>query len=123
MPAKILLVDDIREIRELVRSILELSGYTVVPAANSAEAVDRARRESFDLLLSDIVMPAGDGLQLAREVRMLQPCIRVMLMTGFPEEILVLDSGWTLIKKPFLATELMAKVRSVLEAPPLPLPA
>lgn len=66
---KILLADDRVENRYLGQSILENAGFEVVTAANGAEALDKARHDKFDLIVSDIMMPKMDGFQFCRELK------------------------------------------------------
>ncbi|MBF0213162.1 MAG: response regulator [Magnetococcales bacterium] len=68
-PLKILLVEDVEENRELVSIYLEGSGHSVSTALHGAEAVERVKQESFDLLLMDIEMPVMNGLQATRVIR------------------------------------------------------
>jgi two-component system, cell cycle response regulator DivK len=67
--AKILVADDNDASRELIREVLEMSGYDVVEAADGQEAVNRARESSPDLVLVDIQMPRLDGYGVLRELR------------------------------------------------------
>jgi CheY-like chemotaxis protein len=65
----IMVVDDSEDIRELLRTTLNLSGYKVVEAANGEEAVELALRECPDLILMDLTMPVLDGYGAARQIR------------------------------------------------------
>ena len=114
---RVLVVDDNTSLRELVGQILEAAGFVVTQVGSPAEALEAIHDQEFDLLLSDIVMPGGDGVQLARTIKARKPSIRVMLMTGFHDDLLVLDQGWTLLEKPFLPKQLTATVRKTLAAP------
>lgn len=67
--SRILVADDNNASRELIREVLELSGYEVVEAADGREAVERARESLPDLLLLDIQMPRLDGYGVLRELR------------------------------------------------------
>ncbi|HXA38689.1 MAG TPA: ATP-binding protein [Phenylobacterium sp.] len=67
--SRILVVDDLDQNRELVRTILEATGHSVVEAAGGAEAVDAARQAAFDLILMDLQMPGMDGFTAARAIR------------------------------------------------------
>ena len=81
-----------------------------------AEALRQASEVTFDMLISDIVMPGGDGIQLARSLTALQPNMRVMLMTGFDNGLLELGPRWKVIGKPFRPAELTAMVAANLKS-------
>jgi PAS domain S-box-containing protein len=117
----ILLVEDDVQVRALAREILEASGYAVLEAVSPDEALALAggpRR--IDLLLSDIVMPGMNGVDLARRVRQARPGIRVLYMSGHTgnavTEEAALDPGLVLLQKPFTMSTLTAKIREALDA-------
>jgi CheY-like chemotaxis protein len=115
MSPEILVVDDEKEIRELVRTLLERAGYRVSEAA-SAEAALRILEERMlepHLLLTDIVMPGMNGLALAAQAHHLRPSMPVIFMTGFANEYQAELCGSVCIRKPFKATELLAAIQDV----------
>jgi PAS domain S-box-containing protein len=83
----LLLVEDNQNVRDLVRTSLENLGYQVLTAANGEEAVETfgAHRDSVSLVLTDMVMPQMDGLALLRALHALQPDIKVVILSGYPE--------------------------------------
>ena len=103
----ILLVEDEDALRALVASMLRERGHTVLEADCGATALQVADRHPgiIDLLLSDVVMPGMSGRQVAREVTLRRPAIRVIYMSGHSDEALgargILDPGTTLLAKPF----------------------
>lgn len=116
---KILVVDDEPQIRSLLRSLLSRQGYQVMEAGDGAEALSLYEQGfSFDLVLTDVVMPQMDGLQLSREIATLMPATRVLFMSGKCEVEKVASQasefGFGFIKKPFAVEELNASVRSQL---------
>ena len=117
----ILLAEDEELVRQLVAETLERLGYTVLAAANGADALARrdAHEGTIDLLLTDVVMPGMSGRRLAEIVRERSPETRVLFMTGYAEDAVssqgVLQPGAQLLEKPFAAADLGAKVRSVLD--------
>jgi CheY-like chemotaxis protein len=107
----ILVVDDNGPVRALVTEILRSSGYCVIEAASGSDALLAAERSSgpIHLLLTDIQMPQGTGVELAELLRPLRPAMRVLYMSGTAGE-----SASPRIAKPFNRASLTAKVREVL---------
>jgi len=118
----VLLAEDERLVRQLVAETLERLGYSVLAAANGADALAQldAHDGSIDLLLTDVVMPGMNGRELAELVRERRPETRVLFMTGYAEDAVsshgVLQPGTELLEKPFTTAALGAKVRAVLDA-------
>jgi PAS domain S-box-containing protein len=87
---KILLVEDDADVRMVMRSVLEASGYQIWEAPNGLEALDvwKTHRSQIDLLLTDIIMPGGlNGWELADRLRRERPSLKVILMSGYSSEI------------------------------------
>jgi two-component system cell cycle sensor histidine kinase/response regulator CckA len=121
----ILLVEDEDALREVTRRILTRNGYTVITAANGAEALTAAAgTPRIDLLLTDVIMPEMVGKDLADRIRALRPTTRVLFMSGYAQPILtsqgILDPTVTLVAKPFTEPDLLAEVRNTLDAKPVP---
>jgi PAS domain S-box-containing protein len=114
----VLLVEDAPAVRAFVARALNTYGYTVLRAANGDEALQIAAVQPFDLLLTDVVMPGMNGIELAERIVAAHPDARVLLMSGYDfsrsDEI---DTGDTppLLRKPFTATALAHAVRSLLD--------
>jgi PAS domain S-box-containing protein len=121
--AVILLAEDEPSVRELVSRLLEMHGYGVMAAASPGEALqalDDAGR--VDLLLTDVVMPGGSGVELAEAVARARPDVRVVFMSGYPEDILRDNPHFPntrLVPKPFAPEDLVASVREALSEPAL----
>jgi two-component system cell cycle sensor histidine kinase/response regulator CckA len=113
----ILVVEDAGNVRGLLQRVLEEGGYEVVSAANGEEAVAVARAQSFDILLTDVVMPKMDGSEVARRVLEIQPAVKVIYMTGYTTSGVVrrhvLDSSVPVLQKPFKPRDLLAKIQEV----------
>jgi CheY-like chemotaxis protein len=113
-------VEDAQPLRELARELLETKGYTVLEAANGADAIQVAEKygKPIHLLLTDVVMPGMDGSKLAERMGHSYPGIKVLYMSGYTDDAIVhhgvLDSGITLLQKPFTRESLTHKVREVL---------
>ncbi len=116
----ILLVEDEDGVRALARRILERQGYRVVEAATGAEALEAADGvdQPVDLLLTDMVMPGLDGRELAHQMLARQPDCRVLLMSGYAEDLVarrhLLDPGMAFLEKPFSPEELAGRVARLL---------
>ena len=80
---KILLAEDDNDMRRFLVKALQNAGYDVASFDNGLSAYNRLREEPFELLLTDIVMPEMDGIELARRATELDPEIKVMFITGF----------------------------------------
>lgn len=119
----ILLVEDEDAVRELARTVLESQGYAVVEAMSAEEAEKLANGcdKKIDLLLTDVVMPAMSGRELARRISEQRPQTRVLFMSGYTDNVIaqggVLEAGVSFLQKPFSPRALAAKVREVLDTP------
>jgi len=110
----ILIVEDDASILKLVQFILERDGFEVL-RAKEALHVEAHFPRTIHLLLSDIMMPDMCGPELADTLKQQRPEMRVMMMSGYADgAMLVLNHGWHFIRKPFLATALVNRVREVL---------
>lgn len=110
---KILLAEDDSSMREYLARALERVGYAVKAVGCGTQAIPLLQSESFDLLLTDIVMPEMDGIELAQKASAMDPSIRVMFITGFAA--VALQSGRTapdakMLSKPFHLKDLVAEV-------------
>jgi DNA-binding NtrC family response regulator len=81
-PLSILIVDDEPPICELLKQTLEKRGHKAACAANGREASDALAADKFDLVITDLLMPDRDGLELISEMRRAHPAIRIIAMTG-----------------------------------------
>jgi DNA-binding NtrC family response regulator len=79
---KILLVDDEEAIRKMVRAILGNDNYEFAEASNGLEAQDVLEKQPFDLVISDVIMPDCDGIELVMAIRRKLPDIKVIVMSG-----------------------------------------
>src|SRR5689334_25283993 len=89
---KILLAEDDIDMRRFLVKELENAGFEVSPHDNGMSAYQRLREEPFEMLLTDIVMPEMDGIELARRAAELDPDIKIMFITGFAAVALNSDS-------------------------------
>jgi two-component system cell cycle response regulator CpdR len=118
MMKRILLAEDDNDMRQFLTRALKTAGYEVVSFDNGKSAYER--EEPFSLLLSDIVMPEMDGIELARRATELDPDLKVMFITGFAAVALNPDSeapkDASVLSKPFHLKDLVHEVERLLAA-------
>ncbi|HEY3971857.1 MAG TPA: response regulator [Candidatus Sulfotelmatobacter sp.] len=114
----ILLVEDEAFVREVTCEILRSAGYRVLTAKNAAEAacVYQARRDQVELLLTDMILPSESGLALSERLRKDDPELKVLLVTGYTEQIARLaQMQEECLAKPFSSDVLLRRVRQALD--------
>jgi putative nucleotidyltransferase with HDIG domain len=116
---KILVVDDEEAIREVISTLLEAQGFQCTTCHNGKVGLESFRRDSFDLVLSDIVMPEMDGLKLLGELRLDDPDVPVIMVTAMHDISIALEAiragAYDYILKPFEKDQLYLSVRRALE--------
>ncbi len=120
-PETILLVEDEAFVRKVTAEVLESAGYRLVIAGSAAEALAyRGRLAPLDLLLADVIMPGMSGRDLAVELTSFYPSTRVLLMSGYAEQLTdrtLPSNGRKYLAKPFSIHVLLRRVREVLDEP------
>lgn len=117
----ILLVEDNEAVRHLLATILKNLGYSVLEAANGVEALElfSANEGSIDLVVSDVVMPKMNGMELYRELQKIDISTKVLLMSGHTDQIISLEelgeSNASFLSKPFPVQRFSDVVRDVLD--------
>ena len=114
---KILVVDDDKNICELLRLYIEKEGYDVVIANDGGQAVTKFKTEKPDLVLLDIMLPVLDGWQVCREIRKTSQCPIIMLTAKGEvfDKVLGLELGADdYVVKPFETKEIVARIKAVL---------
>jgi two-component system cell cycle sensor histidine kinase/response regulator CckA len=116
----VLVVEDADELRELAKRLLERQGYTVLIAANAAEALALVdEHQSIDVLLTDVVMPGASGPILTELLVERRPGLKVVYMSGYTEDAItqhgVVRPGIAFLHKPFTSDALGRKIRDVLD--------
>ena len=118
--ARILLAEDDNDMRRFLVKALQNAGYDVASFDNGLSAYNRLREEPFELLLTDIVMPEMDGIELARRATELDPEIKVMFITGFAAVALnsanAAPKDARILSKPFHLRDLVNEVERLLKA-------
>ena len=118
----ILLVEDAEPLRRLAQTLLEGRGFRVLPAGSGEEALEVAARfaGTFDLLLTDVIMPGINGRVLSEQLRPSRPGMKVLYMSGYTDSFIaghgVLEPGTHLLHKPFTEEVLVRSVREALDS-------
>jgi len=118
----VLVVEDEEAILALNKTMLEHLGYTVLAANSPLQALRLAASQTggIDLLMTDVVMPEMNGRDLAKELTIQNPDLKVLFVSGYTENVIahrgVLDRGVCFLPKPFSLEELAAKVKATLGA-------
>jgi DNA-binding NtrC family response regulator len=118
--AKILIVDDEARILLLLQSLLKANGYETVTAKDGLEALELIKKNTFDLIITDLRMSPMDGMSLFREVKTLFSAMPVILLTAYASVETAIEAmklgAFDYLTKPFKVDELMATVKRALEA-------
>ena len=118
----ILVVEDDSAVRPLVALMLERYGYHVLSTANAEQAIELVKRteETIDLVLTDVVMPGLNGRELAEQLEILRPGMKVLFTSGYPTDTIIrqgiADASAAYLEKPYLPDELARKLRALLDA-------
>ncbi|RCL02085.1 MAG: Two-component response regulator receiver domain [Candidatus Tokpelaia sp. JSC189] len=117
---RILLAEDDNDMRRFLVKALERAGYEVMDFDNGISAYRRLQEEPFSLLLTDIVMPEMDGIELARRAAEIDPDLKIMFITGFAAVALNADertpNDARILSKPFHLRELVSEIQKMLIA-------
>ena len=113
----ILLVDDDHGVREVTASMLQEMGHAVLEAGSGGHALELLEQQpNIDLMLIDFAMPGMNGAELARQVRAKRPGLPMIFLTGYADTTALGDTDEDhIIRKPFRDSDLVAKIRRVLE--------
>ena len=118
---KILVVDDEPNILKLISFILKNNGYEVMEAASGPECLKKAKKETPDMIVLDVMMPKMDGFEVAKKIKSNAttrnvPILMLSSKAQFEDKMKGIDSGATdYITKPFDKQELIEKVQELLE--------
>lgn len=114
----ILVVDDEAHIASTASKILEQHGYHCQTATNTAQALELAKNDAFDMVLSDVLMPGMNGVELCQQIGTFQAGIKVLLMSGFQSEVVSKSIEFDksdVLDKPFNSKDLLSRVRQTLD--------
>jgi Response regulator containing CheY-like receiver, AAA-type ATPase, and DNA-binding domains len=122
MATTVLLADDDNSGRTIFRRVLEYEGFQVIEASDGLSALEVLKTETVDLLLTDIVMPGLDGLELIERAHQLQPQLRAIIMTGHKTNQTVISAfrnkACDFLSKPFHVDELLEAIHSAMSRDP-----
>jgi DNA-binding response OmpR family regulator len=107
----VLLVDDITDVRESVAEGLKEMGYGVTLASSGSEALTHLKKGTFDVVISDLNMADGDGLDLRAHAR--EKNLPTIMISGYPEKYLPFIKEDIFLQKPFYMKELVNAIRSI----------
>jgi CheY-like chemotaxis protein len=118
----VLIVEDDKELREMLKMSLLRSGFTVMEAGNGKEAITHFKSSLTDLVVTDLIMPEEDGLKVVIKLRELKPSIKIIAISGGgkvgPGSYLNLAKALgadAIYSKPFSVNELTAKIEQLLD--------
>jgi two-component system, cell cycle response regulator CpdR len=114
---RVLLAEDDESMRGFLARALEKAGYAVTASDNGADALEHLHKARFALLLTDIVMPRMDGIELARRATAIDPRLKVMFITGFAAVTLNSETkpkDAKVLSKPFHLRDLVREVEKLL---------
>jgi two-component system, sensor histidine kinase and response regulator len=118
-PPVILLIEDEARLRDNLQTLLQSEGYHVMVAQNGAEGIKRLRQESFDLVITDLVMPEIDGFQVLEYLKAYSPETVVVVMTAYVSAGSVIDAlrkgAYDYLSKPFEFDLMKATIARALE--------
>lgn len=116
---RILIIEDEKSMREVLKILLEEEGYEIVAAVNGMEGIDYLKDDIFDLVLTDIKMPKADGFEVLRKVKELSPSTIVIMMTAFGTTESTIEAmkmgAYDYIHKPFKIDEIRLVIQKAFE--------
>lgn len=120
---RVLLIDDEDQLRRMLRQVLEQEGYEVIEARDGAEGIKNFCTSPVDLLITDILMPEREGLELIRELRREYPSLKIIAISGGGQmgkfnflDVAKIFGAQRIFQKPFPLQEFLQGVREVLAA-------
>jgi len=116
----ILIVEDEREILDMMKDFLTDLGYNVLSASNAEEAIEKIKGiPRIDLLVTDVILPGKKGPDFAKELRIIYPYIKVLFVSGYPKDRISTKAVWdgeiNFLSKPFTPFDLAEKIRKILD--------
>ncbi|NQU61641.1 MAG: response regulator [Rhodospirillales bacterium] len=122
--AKVLIIDDDKVVRELARRMLEPQNHTIFEACDGVEGIQVFQDEAPDVVITDILMPNADGLEVIREIMRLDPDAKIIAISGVgraPEQAYLKHAqtfgATATLPKPFAPDQLLAVLDEILSTP------
>ena len=122
MGEKILFIEDNPDVLKVGRIILEQNGYKVETVKNAAEALQvyKSNRKDYDLIISDVVLPDTNGLEIVDNIKSIDPDIPIILCSGYTDDKShrkeINEKGYTFIQKPFNIKEMLQNIKNILKS-------
>ena len=120
--AKILIIDDTKIVCLGLEAELGDAGYEVSSAYSGQDAVEMVKKEQFDLVYTDLIMPDMNGVETCKQIKQVSPKTEVVLVSGHPEEVdknrdafIAAGGRNTFLRKPFLEREIIENTAKILE--------
>lgn len=116
----VLLAEHEPAVRSMLEKLLKQGGYDLLVAEDGQEALQKSdeHKGRVDVLVADVQLPGMTGVDLAKEMRRARPDLRIMLLSPSVQGLLVLDSTWHFLQKPFLPKALLERIVDVIKKPP-----
>jgi len=117
----LLLVEDEDQVRKFIGTVLKKYGYKILTASNgkSAEHLFQEHRSEIDLVITDLIMPEMNGVELAKRINAMDNSTRILFISGYTDDHLsdheMVDPHINYLQKPFSASDLMKMIRSILD--------
>lgn len=116
---RVMVVDDEENIREVLSSYLDTLGYEVVTASDGQDALERFEAGTFDLIVSDLLMPTIDGLELLKQIREKDRNVIFLMITGYPSIETAVEAikkgAYDYITKPFHMEDVKLRIERSFE--------
>ncbi len=116
---RVMVVDDEENIREVLSSYLDTLGYEVVTASDGQDALDKFEEGTFDLIVSDLLMPTIDGLELLKQIREKDRNVIFLMITGYPSIETAVEAikkgAYDYITKPFHMEDVKLRIERSFE--------
>ena len=117
--ARILVIDDVPQMRKLIEATLEAAGHEVVCAGNGKEGLAIFSVQPADLVITDLIMPETEGMETIQQLRAVDPALKILAISGAPQEWRILEmaenhGAHKTLAKPFKLEELANAVETLL---------